>query len=400
MSVALPESPLIDMPSHRLFLFFNWTVVSTCLLMTGCGDAGDQAEAKAPANQQRPATTVGYIEVEPVLISRTEQLPGRVVAYKVAEIRPQVSGIVEARLFEEGSYVDEGQKLYQIDPARYEADFELSQASLEDAVARQTNAQLVMNRYVKLIETNAISQQQFDDAVAALSRSNATVAIAKAEVKIARINLDYTSVHSPISGYISPSNVTSGALVTARQERPLATVRQLDPVYVDLSQTAAESRKLQKRLTASKEREAKGSEFPVSLFLSDSSDVYPQKGALDATDLAVDLQTGAIRLRSIFPNPDGDLLPGMFVRASIEDVGQAKEMIVPQKAVQIGADGGMSVWTIDSEDKVRQRTIRTGASYENNWIVLDGLDTADRVVVEGSMGLSEGAPVNPTQINL
>ncbi len=369
------------------------------LAMMGCNQK-DNTTGDAPDSAQQPsAMDVRYIEIQPALIARTDQLPGRVVSYQVAEIRPQVSGIIESRLFKEGTHVDEGQKLYQIDPARYEADLQLAQSTLEDAQARYENAQNVVNRYENLIETNAISQQQYDDAIAAQKRAKAAVGMAEAEVSIAQINLGYTSVHSPISGYISPSTVTKGALVTALQVAPLATVRQLDPVYIDLSQTAAEARNLQARLNAARGESVNGAEFPVTLFPGNTSEAYPKQGVLNATDLAVDLQTGAIRLRSIFPNPDVELLPGMFVRASIENVGRAEEIVVPQKAVRIGPNGAKTLWLIDTSNKARQRTIETGASYKNNWIVLDGLEAGDRVIVEGTMGLSDGAVVNAQQID-
>lgn len=365
-------------------------------LLVGCGQGG---EASA-ADQASPSVKrVGYLEIEPTTIGRTERLPGRVVAYKTAEIRPQVSGIIQSRLFDEGSYVEEGQKLYQIDPARYDADLQLAQASLQDAKARQKNAQISVDRFAKLIQGSAVSQQQYDDAMAALNQAEAMVGMAEAEVRIAQINLDYTSVHSPISGYISPSNVTKGALVTARQEAPLATVRQLDPVYVDLAQTASESRSLQSRLRASRQSNSGDPEFSVTLFLRNSDETYPETGRLNATDLAVDLQTGAIRLRAKFANPETILLPGMFVRASIEDVGRAKAIMVPQKSVSIGEDGEKTVWIVDSEDKARQRSIQTGASHANHWIVVDGLEAGERVIVEGSMGLSEGDPVEAARIN-
>lgn len=374
--------------------FFPALLFAT-LVSTGC-DRNDDGEGDSPGKSgQAPAAGVGYIEIQPVALSRTDRLPGRVVPYQVAEIRPQVSGIIQSRSFEEGTFVEEGQKLYQIDPARYEADLQMAEASLGDAEASEKNARLVLDRFEKLIETNAISQQQFDDATSALNRAKASVSMAQAEVKLAQINLEYTAVNSPISGYISPSRVTKGALVTERQETPLATVRQLDPVYVDISQTASEAGDLQARLKASKARDENGAEFPVTLLLGKTAGTYPEKGVLDATDLAVDLQTGAIRLRSIFPNPERVLLPGMFVRASIEDIGRTKEIIVPQKSVGIGPDGEKSVWIIDADDKARKRQVRTGGSYENNWIVLEGLREGDRLIVEGTMGLSEGMAVKP-----
>lgn len=359
------------------------------------GEGASGAPGSAPGGGQRPID-VAFVEVAPVPIDRTDQLPGRVVSFQVAEIRPQVSGIIESRLFEEGSYVEEGQQLYQIDPARYEADYARAEASLEDAQARRRNARMLLARYEGLVEHNAVSQQEYDDAQASLDQAEAAVSLAEAELKTARINLEYTEVYAPISGYIGPSTVTRGALVTARQEMPLATVRQIDPVYVDLSQPAADARKLQERLMNSKLQEDKTS-YAVTLRLQSTGETYPHEGFLDATDVAVDVQTGAIRLRSVFPNPDDRLLPGMFVRASIEAVGETREIVVPQKAVTIEPGGGKSVWLAGADDTAIRQPIRTGAAYDNQWVVVSGLQRGDRLITDGTMNLREGAPLKLSQ---
>ena len=356
-----------------------------------------QKDKQAGSAGGQPPADIGFIKIRPVSISRTNELPGRVVPFQVAEIRPQVSGIIKSRLFEEGSYVEEGQQLYQIDPARYDADYQMAQANLQDAQARVRNTQNLVDRFEKLVGFNAVSQQEYDEAQASLDQAKAAVSLAEAEVKTARINLDYTKVYAPISGYISPSRVTKGALVTAQQEMALATVRQLDPVYVDLSQAAAETRNLQERLTASRLDDDK-TQYQVSLYLGQTARTYPHTGILDATDLAVDIQTGSMRLRSVFKNPDNILLPGMFVRASIKDIGQAKEIIIPQKSVSIQPDGRKSVWIIGSDDKAEKRFIQAGATYKNNWIVLDGLESGDRLIVEGIMTLREDATLKPEEI--
>lgn len=380
--------------THRLVIFLT-------LLVTIGGASWyyfyNNANAQGPdgQNQQKQKASVSYIEIQPADINLTDRLPGRVVAYQTAEIRPQVSGIIQSRLFEEGSYVKEGQQLYQIDPARYEADYQIAQANLQNAQAKARNAQNLADRFEKLIDYNAVSQQEYDDAQAGLDQANAEVALAEAELKNAKINLDYTKVYSPISGFISPSNVTKGALVTAEQGTPLATVRQLDPVYVDLSQTTTEARKLQERLTASRLQNNKA-EYEVTLFFGNTHKTYSYKGKLDATDLAVDPQTGTIRLRSVFPNPDKMLLPGMFVSASIEDLGQSKKIIVPQKSVSIEPDGTKAVWLVNPDNKAEKRAIETGESYKKNWVVLDGLRPGERVIVTGRMMLQEGAELNPS----
>ena len=225
--------------------YFLTVLVGFSLLLTACGKAGSETAPKSEnakgQGEEPPPSKVAYLEVEPVRVSRTEQLPGRVVSYQVAEIRPQVSGILQSRLFQEGSFVEEGEQLYQIDPERYEADHQMSRATLRNAEARRRNAQRSFTRFEQLLNTDAITRQQYDDARAELDQAEAAVAMAEAEVRMAEINLNYTEVRAPISGYIGPSGVTKGALVTARQERPLAVIRQLDPVYVDLTQPAASS---------------------------------------------------------------------------------------------------------------------------------------------------------------
>lgn len=334
-------------------------------------------------------------------MDRSDPLPGRVVAYQVAEIRPQVSGIIQSRLFEEGSYVEEGQQLYQIDAARYEADYDMAQATLENAEARRQNAIALAARSGTLVKGNAISEQENENAVSELKQADAAVSMAEAEVRMARINLDYTEVRSPISGFIGPTTVTRGALVTESQTMPLATVRQLDPVYVDLSKSAAAAGNLRERLTAARLENEGKSKFAVNLFPTKTDKPYPHEGTLDAAELAVDPQTGSIRLRSVFPNPDKILLPGMFVRASVKDAGLAEEIVIPQKSVTIEPDGkGKSVWVIGAEDRAEKRSIRTGAAYGNRWVVLEGLEAGERLIVEGRMSLSEGAEVNPKKIDL
>lgn len=368
--------------------------------MSACDNQeNNQKNSSEQGGMSQQAVDVGFVEIKPVRIQRTNQLPGRVVSYQVAEIRPQVSGIIQSRLFKEGSYVEEGQQLYQIDPARYEADYQMATANLQDAKARKQNAQNLVNRYKTLIASNAVSQQEYDNALASLAQARAAVSLAEAEVKSAKINLDYTRVYAPINGYISPSSITKGALVTSQQAMPLATVRQLDPVYVDLSQSAAEVRDLQERLSASRLNKASQSEYEVSLYLRSAKKIYPHKGVLDATDVAVDVQTGSIRLRSVFDNPDTILLPGMFVWASIEELGSSKQIVIPQKSVVIDARGNKSVWVIDAENKAAKTSIRTGAAYGNNWIVLNGLETGDRLIVEGTMKLRPGDVVKPTPID-
>ncbi|WP_018984286.1 efflux RND transporter periplasmic adaptor subunit [Salinimonas chungwhensis] len=373
------------------------TVLSACSEeKSGNGQAQGPGGSQGEAQQAIP---VGYITVSPQKIGYTEKLPGRVVSYRVAQIRPQVSGIIQERLFEEGSLVEEGDQLYQIDPERYQADLDMAQANLESAQAAVANAQAVVNRFDGLAQKQVLSEQEFDDAKTRLRQARASVSQAEAEVKNARINLAYTNVYAPISGFIGPSSVTKGALVTQQQQEPLAIIRQLDPVYVDLSQSVGDAQKLKARLIESRIQKRDDVKFEVSLFFTESGEPYPHKGKLDATDLAVDEQTGAIRLRSVFPNPDNRLLPGLFVRASIEDLSSSQALVIPQKSVQIGNGGAKSVWVVASGNKASKRSVQTGVAYQNQWVIEDGLQAGDKVVVEGTMNLQDGAPVKPKDIS-
>lgn len=380
-----------------LFIIF----FALTLSLSACDGQGEDKKNEGAAKQgakSQQAVDVGFIEIKPIPVNRSDELPGRVVSYQVAEIRPQVSGIIQSRLFKEGSFVEEGQQLYQIDPARYEADYKMAMANLQDAKAREKNAELLVNRYKLLIPSNAVSHREYDDALASHEQAKAAVSLAEAEVKNAKINLDYTRVYAPISGYISPSSITKGALVTSQQEMPLATVRQLNPVYVDLSQSVEEVRDLQERLSALRLNKASKAEYEVSLYIGNSKQLYPHKGTLDATDFSVGMQTGAIRLRSVFENPNTILLPGMFVWASVEELGRTKAIVIPQKSVIIGAEGKKSVWLIDADNKASKHPVEIGTAYGNNWIVLNGLETGDRLIVEGTMMLRPGATVKPQQM--
>lgn len=360
---------------------------------------GDTASGPDTEQQASPAK-VDFIEVESVSVTRTRELPGRVVPYQVAEIRPQVSGIIRSRLFEQGSYVEEGQQLYQIDAERYRAEHQTAKANLEDAQAELKNARRLMERYDKLIDDDLIDQQRYDDSRARVEQARAAVKQAEADVDLAKINLEYTRVLSPISGYIGPSGVTRGGLVTARQENALAVVRQLDPVYVDVTQPAADALPLQQWRSIATDADREQTDLRIRLYPGDSDKVYKHTGRLSATDPAADTETGEIRLRLEFPNPDTRLVPGMFVRAAIERAEGKTQIVVPQEAVDIGEGGDKSVWIINADGRASRQPIRTAAAYGNHWVVLDGLEVGDRVIVEGTMALQEGAPLEPTQTDV
>jgi RND family efflux transporter MFP subunit len=382
-------------------LFF--IVVFSALLTAGCVDNADEsmpdaAQDNADQTRAHPPQQVSVLIIKEQEISLNNELPGRVEAFMTAEIRPQVSGIIQSRFFEEGSFVKEGQQLYQIDPARYEVDYQSANASLQNIEAELELSLALQSRYQSLIKTNAVSEQQVDIAKANVEKAEAAVALSRAEVKIAKINLDYTKVHAPISGYISPSTVTEGALVAAQQQATLATIRQLDPIYVDLSQLAASAKALRQSLMTSSVAKGEDAKFGVTLLLGNNDLVYAQKGSLYATDIAVDENTGTIRLRSVFPNPNGALLPGMFVRGIIEKIGIQKTIIVPQKAVSIETDGSKSVWLVDDNNIAIKRAVVTSGTYKNNWVIKSGLSTGDTIVVVGTMMLQPGAKVAPKNI--
>jgi RND family efflux transporter MFP subunit len=388
-------------PKTTIALIF--TACLSLLLLTGCTENADQSLSNSSQKgkeqtRERPLKKVNVITIEPQIISMSNELPGRVEAFKTAEIRPQVSGIIQSRFFEEGSLVEEGQQLYQIDPARYEADYQSTNASLQNTKAELELALALQRRYRSLIKTNTVSEQEFDSAKASVAQAEAAVSLAWAEVKTAKINLDYTKVYAPISGYIGPSTVTDGALVTAQQQAALATIRQLDPVYVDLSQSAADAKTLQQSLMTSRMTKGEDAKFEVTLLYGDNDFIYPHKGSLYATDLAVDESTGTIRLRSVFPNPNAALLPGMFVRATIDKMGIQETIIVPQKAVSIEADGSKAVWIIDANNIASKRAVITNSTYKNNWVIKSGLKTGDIVIVVGAMMLQPGSKVDPKNI--
>jgi RND family efflux transporter MFP subunit len=372
-------------------------------LLTGCTDNPDQSlsnssQKDTEQTRERPLNKVNVMTIEPQIISMTNELPGRVEAFMTAEIRPQVSGIIQARFFKEGSLVEKEQQLYQIDAAIYEANYQSAKANLQNTVAKLDIADALQSRYQRLIKTNAVSEQQFDSVTASLAQAKALVALAQAEVKTTKIKLDYTKVYAPISGYIGPTAITEGALVTAQQEAALATIWQLDPVYVDISQSATEAQPLQEKLMMSRMTEIDDAQFEVTVLLGKNGNTYPQKGVLYATDLAVDENTGTVRLRSVFPNPNSILLPGMFVRATIAQKQSQKMIIVPQKSVSIEADSSKVVWIVDGNNFVSKQKVKTSTTYENNWVISSGLKFGDKIVVEGTMMLEVGAKVDPTNV--
>ena len=356
--------------------------------LAGCND-DDRAQAKAAAATAPVAVGVVTLKAERVAVST--ELPGRTNAYRIADVRPQVSGIILKRLFTEGGDVQAGQQLYQIDPASYQAAYDSAQAALAKAKATLTTAKLKADRYRPLVAVNAVSRQDYDDAVASAAEAEADVASAKASVETARINLNYTKVQSPISGRIGRSSVTEGALVTADQTTALATVQQLDPIYVDVTQSSADLIRL-KREMASGKLQTIGGGAPVRLYLEDGS-VYPEAGTLQFSEVSVSTTTGSVTLRAVFPNPQRLLLPGMFVHARIDEGVNDQAILVPQEGVSRNLRGEPTVLVVGADNKVELRTIKTDRNIGNSWLVTDGLKAGDRVIVEGLQKVRPGATV-------
>ena len=364
-------------------------MLSGSLALTGCDDKPAQQGA-----QHMPE--VGIVTLKSAPLQITTELPGRTSAYRIAEVRPQVSGIILKRNFVEGSDIQAGVSLYQIDPATYQASYDSAKGDLAKAQAAANMDQLTVKRYQKLLGTKYISQQDYDTAVATAQQSNAAVVAAKAAVETARINLAYTKVTSPISGRIGKSAVTEGALVQNGQTTALATVQQLDPIYVDVTQSSNDFLRLKQELADGRLKQENG-KAKVELVTNDGLK-YPQAGTLEFSDVTVDQTTGSITLRAIFPNPDHTLLPGMFVRARLEEGVNPDALLVPQQGVTRTPRGDASVMVVGEGDKVEVRQVTASQAIGDKWLVTDGLKTGDRVVISGLQKVRPGVQVKAQEV--
>ncbi|EBV1909479.1 multidrug efflux pump subunit AcrA [Salmonella enterica subsp. enterica serovar Kande] len=364
-------------------------MLSGSLALTGCDDKQDQQ-----GGQQMPEVGVVTLKTEPLQI--TTELPGRTVAYRIAEVRPQVSGIILKRNFVEGSDIEAGVSLYQIDPATYQATYDSAKGDLAKAQAAANIAELTVKRYQKLLGTQYISKQEYDQALADAQQATAAVVAAKAAVETARINLAYTKVTSPISGRIGKSSVTEGALVQNGQASALATVQQLDPIYVDVTQSSNDFLRLKQELANGSLKQENG-KAKVDLVTSDGIK-FPQSGTLEFSDVTVDQSTGSITLRAIFPNPDHTLLPGMFVRARLQEGTKPTALLVPQQGVTRTPRGDATVLVVGADNKVETRQIVASQAIGDKWLVTDGLKAGDRVVVSGLQKVRPGAQVKVQEI--
>ncbi len=355
------------------------------LMLLACEEGGKGAPGSSGPRE------VVIIKLEPRREVYTTALAGRIASFQVAEVRPQVGGILQQRLFTEGADVKAGQALYQIDPSTYEAALDSAQAALMKAEANVTPARLKAERFRELLAIKAVSKQEYDDAQAAFKQAEADVAVNRAAVKTARINLEYTKVRSPISGRIGKSAFTPGALVTANQAQALTSVRQLDPVYVDITQSSQDLLRLRAQFTNGELRSA-AEEAPVRLKLENGA-MYPHEGRLQFTDVSVDESTGMVSLRALFPNPEHILLPGMYVRAVIAEGVDENALLVPQRALRRDPKGQASVLLVDGGGKVDVRLVDVGRTVGDSWQVLSGLKPGDRVIVEGGQNVRPGMSV-------
>jgi membrane fusion protein (multidrug efflux system) len=361
-------------------------LVAASLLLAACGK-----EQGGPP----PPPEVGVITLQPRNIAITDQLPGRTTAYRVAEVRPQVTGIVQRRLFNEGTEVRSGQQLFQIDPGSYRAALSSAEAALKRAEAQAVTARLLEERYAPLIAANAVSKQENDEAIAARARAEADVAAARAQVDSARINVVYTQVLSPIDGRIGRALVTEGALVTSGQEGALATVQQLDPIYVDITQSSTELLRLQRQLASGELMKNDQNEAEVGLTLEDGT-AYSERGRLKVSEVSVDPSTGSVVLRAVFPNPRRELLPGMFVRAQLTRGTREAALLVPQRGVSHNVKGEATVMVLDGENKVSERVVKADRAIGGEWLITAGLTAGERVVLDGLQKVKPGAVVKPT----
>jgi membrane fusion protein, multidrug efflux system len=355
--------------NNRAGLITAAVILAVFLILGGC-----EKKTSGPP----PMPEVAVVTIQPKQVVMTTELPGRTAAYLIAEVRPQVGGIIQKRMFKEGSNVIAGQALFQIDPALYQAALARSEANL-------TAIQLRADRLRELLADKAVSQQECDDAAAALK-------LTQADIQTARINLKYTTIIAPISGRIGRSSITEGALVTAQQPTALATIQQMNPMYVDVSQSTADILRLRRQLQKGQLNQNNKNQQKVRLIMDDGTE-YPWKGILQFRDVTVDPTTGSVILRIVFPNPKGVLLPGMFVRAVVQEGVNKKAILVPQQAVTRDPKGNPLTLIVDAEGKVQQRPLTLDRTIDKDWLVSSGLGQGERVIVEGALKVKPGMPV-------
>lgn len=360
-------------------------LICAALLLSGCKKTADQPVAPPPPE-------VGVVTLQTQKVTLTSELPGRTAPCQIAEVRPQISGIVQKRLFTEGREVKAGQLLYQIDPASSRAALASARANLARSEANLSPVRLKATRFADLLTSHAVSQQDNEAAQAELKQAEAEVAAAQATLQSATINLDFTSIVAPISGRIGRSSVTVGALVTSNQDASLATIQQLDPIYVDVTRSSSEMLQLKQQLASGALQTDAAGAARVKLFLEDGTP-YAHPGTLKFSEVSVDPSTGSVSLRTLFPNPEQLLLPGMFVRALLEEGVNSEGLLVPQRGVTRDPSGGAMVMAVNAEEKVEVRMIKVVRTVGDSWLVAEGLQAGDRVIVEGLQKARPGTVV-------
>ncbi|EOI1368027.1 efflux RND transporter periplasmic adaptor subunit [Serratia marcescens] len=365
-------------------------VLGLSLLLAACD--GQNAGAPTGAGGE---LEVGVVTLRGQSVTLSSELTGRVNATMTSDVRPQVDGIIKQRLFTEGAEVKAGQVLYQIDPASYQASYDQAAAQLKNAQATVQSTRLKSQRYAALVKENGVSQQDADDAKATYLAAVASVAQYQAALETARINLAYTQVRAPIAGRIGISSVTPGALVTASQTDALATIRALDPIYVDLTQSSAQLLKLRRQQAALQ----RGAVTPVAIKLEDGTP-YAHAGKLELTEVAVDEATGSVTLRAVFPNPEHELLPGMYVHATVDNGVDPKAILAPQQGITRNAKGEATALVVDEQNNVAQRTVSAERVVGSNWLIGSGLNEGDRLIVEGTGKVTIGAAVKPVEVSV
>ena len=368
----------------KLFIF----ITASWIILTGC-------EEKVKTNIQAPTIEVGVITIQEQAIALQQELTGRVKAKLVSEVRPQIGGIITKQLFTEGSFVNQGEILYQIDSASYQASFFQAKASLESAKVDAKNAKIKSQRYEELLKFDGTSKQEAEDAKAVYLQAEALVEEKKANLESAKIDLERTNIKAPISGYISISNVTKGALVSTNQTEALATIRDTSSVYVDLNQSNTQLLALRKLLT--QENIQKGN-AEVTLTLSDGS-IYEHKGELQLQEIAVDESTGSVTLRAKFPNPKGILLSGMFVKATIQGAIDTKAFLLPQQAVLRDSKANPIVTLLQEDNSIKKQMITIERAIGNKWLVTNGISNNDKIIIEGLNKINEKTKVNPVDVS-
>lgn len=359
----------------------------SAVILAGCSPEPESESAKQ-GQQKPPATAVSVVSIESTTVPDILSLPGRVTAFQQSQVRPQVAGVITERLFEEGAVVEKGQQLYQINDARYKAELASAKADLKSAEANLKTLKAKETRYKDLLSRNSVSEQEYDDVVAQTDQADAQIAVAQAAIELARVNVDYTKVYAPINGQISRSYVTEGTLVTANQSQELATITQLDPVFVDMQNSGKAIVELRRSMQGN-------NAMPVEIVLDEASDtLYEKQGTLKFSEVTVDESTGSVTLRAVVPNPDSVLMPGLFVKTNVIK-SRKQGLLVPQRATMRQQDGSLMVYVVDTNNTVQARTLEVVRSYQSQYLVTAGVSSGDSVIIEGYQKVKPGAQVTP-----